>query len=168
MKTKRSKFSIFATLCIIFLILVVCIYAVKLYYTRNVGLGERAVYDLYDFTDIYELASQDEDLKNICTDDAYKDLTVTNKDKALNTYLKFKKCPVKVKVLRSSYNNNGGYVLYTLDCNAISSERKFLFLFDIEGDKISNPREMECIDFVRDSKTAVDNKVFVPDENVGD
>lgn len=113
------------------------------------SLGVQAVEYLYTFEDVYQLADQDEELKKITTESAYKKLTATDVDKALNTYLKFKEESAKVRIIREHSDNKGGYVLYTIDSNAISAERLFLMLYDINKGKLDNPRELEGIDFYR-------------------
>ncbi|MGL4950168.1 MAG: hypothetical protein ACRC5M_07270 [Anaeroplasmataceae bacterium] len=109
--------------------------------------GAKVVKLLYNFDTIEQLAVQDYDLEKLTTESAYKYLTVTNSDRALNTYLKFNKKPTEVQILREGYSSKGGYVLYTLNTTALSAGRKFLFMYDLEDGLVTNPREMECIDF---------------------
>lgn len=113
------------------------------------SVGSKVVQLLYTFEDVYQLADQDEELKKITTESAYKKLTATDVDKALNTYLKFKQESAKVRILREHSDNKGGYVLYTIDSNAISANRLFLLLYDLDKGKLDNPRELEGIDFYR-------------------
>lgn len=113
------------------------------------SLGAQVVEYLYTFEDVYQLADQDEELKKITTESAYKKLTATDVDKALNTYLKFREESAKVRIIREHSDSKGGYVLYTIDSNAISAERLFLMLYDIDKGKLDNPRELEGIDFYR-------------------
>lgn len=107
-------------------------------------LGVEAVNYMYNFSDVKELDANMPKLESITTKEVYSGLTIDNMDRALNTYIKFKNVPCKVRVLKNTHN----YVLYTLDTDALSSGRKFLFLFDVnKAGKISYVREVEAIDF---------------------
>lgn len=118
------------------------------YYPRNVDdLGVKAVVLMYEFEKIEDLAGQDAELKGITTDTAYNYLTVTDSDRALNTYLKFKKKSCSVRIVRSNFSKSGGSVVYTLDSVSVSNGRTFSFIYDLVDGKIDNPREYECIDF---------------------
>lgn len=122
------------------------------------NLGEQTVMLLYNYDKIEDLQTQDKQLKEITTKDAYEELTATNANKALNTYLKFKGNPVKVKVLRSNYDDEGGYVLYTLKTDSLSDGRLFELLYDVKDGKLDNPREMECVDFYGNDRLYVNPK----------
>lgn len=122
------------------------------------NLGEQVVMLLYNYDKVEDLQTQDKQLKEITTDDAYDDLTATNANKALNTYLKFKGNAVKVKVIRSNYNDEGGYVLYTLKTDSLSDGRLFEMLYDVKDGKLDNPREMECVDFYGNDRLYVNPK----------
>lgn len=117
------------------------------YKPKPTDLGKQAVLLMYNFEKVEELEGQDEGLKGITTGSAYEYLTVTNSSRALNTYLKFNKKPVTVKILRNDYTSSGGEVLYQLDNIYISSNRTFLFTYDVVDGKIDNPVEYECINF---------------------
>ena len=112
--------------------------------TKNIG--KQTVALMYDFSDANELKQNDSKLKEITTEETYTKLTATNEDRALRTYLKLSSGS-KVEFIKSVATSNGGYVLYTIKSSRLSDGRKFLFLYDLEGDKVSNVREMECIDF---------------------
>lgn len=106
--------------------------------------GVKAVMAMYDFKDVEDLESNLEDLEKITTQKVYEYLAVTNTDKSLNTYLKFKQEPVEVEILES----RPGTIIYTLHSNSLSDGRKFLFTYDLNYlGKIKYAREMECIDF---------------------
>lgn len=108
------------------------------------SLGKVAVMDMYNFDDLYQLQAQDEDLKSICDEESYNRLTATNVSNSLNKFLRFKNESCKVNVIRES----DGSVLYSLDTPYIASDRYFIFLYNITDDnKITNAREMMCIDF---------------------
>lgn len=108
------------------------------------AIGVKAVNYLYDFSSIDDLEGNLSKLADVVTEDVYKDVAVTNSDKALNTYLKFKKNPVTVSIIDSK----PGFVLYTLDTNSLSSGRKFIFSYTVNWmGKIDSVREMEAIDF---------------------
>lgn len=108
------------------------------------SLGVDAVYYMYNYKTVEQLEQQDKQLKEIVTDDVYEYLTVTNYDKSLNVYLKFKQTEVEVEVLSSS----PGKVVYTLHTDALSDGRKFIFLYDVNWfGKICNVQEFEGIPF---------------------
>lgn len=125
---------------------------------KATNLGEQVVMYLYNYEKIEDLQTQDKQLKEITTKEAYEELTATNANKALNTYLKFKGNPVKVKILRSNYNDDGGYVLYTLKTDSLSDGRLFELLYDVKEGKLDNPREMECVDFYGNDRLYVNPK----------
>lgn len=121
-----------------------------IYSRRDSGdLGVKAVVLMYEFEKIEDLAEQDASLKTITTESAYKYLTVTDADRALTTYLKFKKKKCSVIIVSSNYSKSGGSVVYTLDSVSVSNGRTFSFIYDLVDGKINNPREYECIDFKR-------------------
>lgn len=108
-------------------------------------LGVRAVRCMYEFGSAEQLDSNMLDLKLLTTNDVFAYLTIDNEERTLCTYLKFKNEPVSVNVIKST----SSYVLYSLDTEAISEDRIFLFLFDVDSSgKISGVREVEGIDFV--------------------
>lgn len=128
--------------------------------------GVRAVRLLYSFTDVYDLADNDARLKEICDEDAYKTLSPTNETKALSTYLKFGGDSTEVVVVREHFDKSGGYVLYSLRNSHLSENRLFLFLYSLdENGKITNPRELAGIDFLRDSKDVMDYTIHDFKEN---
>ena len=108
------------------------------------SLGIDAVNYLYNFKTIDDLDKNDKKLKDITTESAYESLTVTNSDKALNTYLKFKDNAVSVEILSSG----PGKVVYTLHSDSLSDGRKFIFLYEVNlFGKIANAQEFEAIPF---------------------
>lgn len=107
-------------------------------------IGEKAVMLMYNFEDAYDLDSHMEDLRSITTKDVYNELTINNADRTLNTYLKFKDNSVDVEIIKSTRN----YILYRLNTESLTTNRKFMFTFDINmWGKINYVREMEVIDF---------------------
>lgn len=132
------------TACSFLVTLGVMLFLIKTELISQGSIGVDAVNYLYNYKTIEQLAKQDESLKEIVTDDVYKYLTVTNYDKSLNVYLKFKQCEVEVEILSSS----PGKVVYTLHTDALSDGRKFIFLYDVNWfGKICNVQEFEGIPF---------------------
>lgn len=116
------------------------------------NLGIKAVNYMYTFDGLNNLAYNDKQLKKITTKKAYQAMTVTDADKALNTYLKLKakdgsfKC--KVDIIDAFQGENHGYVVYTLDTAALTYGRRFIFFYKIDKEgKIKNPIEYEGITF---------------------
>lgn len=108
------------------------------------SVGEKAVMALYDFKDINELEDQLGDLKRITTESVYNKIAVINADKALNTYLKMHKNPVKVEII----DKQPGIVHYTLHTDSLSDGRQFLFIYKVNWlGKICYVNEMEGIGF---------------------
>lgn len=152
MKLKNRQIEVLIISLLLIILIVLAIVVTKSHY-KDVGIiGERAVNYMYTYTKVEDLVEQDERLKKICNKSAYDYLTATDSDKALNTYLKFKKNPCEVEIVRSNQNNNGGFVLYKLKTSSIAYGRIFMFLYDLKDGKIHNPREMECIDFKKESQ----------------
>lgn len=133
----------------ILLITIVCVTIATYFYLQQdkQSLGNRAVMYMYDFDSIEDLGEQMIDLEKITTATTFNKIAANNSDKALNTYLKFKQSAVNVEILSEDSSSTGGYVLYTLHTDSISAGRKFAFIYEIDGGKISYAREMECIDF---------------------
>ncbi|WP_304427986.1 hypothetical protein [uncultured Clostridium sp.] len=111
---------------------------------QKTSIGEKAVMLMYDFEDAYDLDSHMKDLKRITTKEVYNELTINNADRTLNTYLKFKDNSVDVEIIKSTRN----YILYRLNTESLTTNRKFMFTFDTDiWGKINYVREMEIIDF---------------------
>lgn len=105
--------------------------------------GKLAVKYLYNFQTVHELDANMEALRQIVSDDVYEQLTIDKTDRALNVYLKFKGKPVVVNYEEIT----DSYIVYSLETEAISSSRKFVFFFEVEGGRITEVREGELIDF---------------------
>ena len=142
-EVKRGFYLFLPIVIIITLIILFLVYKFPSFDNKD-SLGKVAVMDMYNFDDLYQLQAQDEDLKTICDDESYNRLTATNVSNSLNKFLRFKNESCKVNVIRES----DGSVLYSLDTPYIASDRYFIFLYDVtDDDKITNAREMMCIDF---------------------
>lgn len=110
--------------------------------------GCQLVKCLYEFENISELdETRDEQLKSLVTDNVYDELTFDNEGRMLSTYLKLKSDPVKVVIVKDTED----VVLYRLETEKISSDRLFALVYEVNDNKISYVREMECIDFVTTS-----------------
>lgn len=108
------------------------------------AIGEKAVMLMYNFSDAYELDSHMKDLRKITTKEIYNELTINNSDRTLNTYLKFKDNSVDVEIIKSTRD----YVLYRLNTESLTTNRKFMFTFDTDiWGRINYVREVEVIDF---------------------
>lgn len=109
------------------------------------ALGIKAVKLLYNFGTVEQLDMQMADLYDITTKSVYNQLTIDNEERTLNTYLKFKNKTTTVNIIKATES----YVLYTLKNVNISSDRYFVFMFDVnKHGKIDYVREVEAIDFV--------------------
>lgn len=127
-------------------------------------LGAEVVRNLYQFDEIEDLVLQDKALKELTSEESYKELTATNADRALNTYLKFNKKPVKVIILDSVRNYLGGTVTYSLDSVSISNGRIFTFSYKLKDGKVCDVEEYECINLKKN-----ENVITTPlEEEVGD
>ena len=112
---------------------------------EDVKIGEKAVKLMYDF-DSYDEVYQDHmtKLKEITTDEIYNNITVTNVDRALTTYLKFKGHSSRVKILQKT----NSYIMYYLDTESITQTRKFVMYYHINiWGKIDSMQECEVHDF---------------------
>lgn len=151
MKLKNRQIELLTIGLILLILIILTVVVTMSHYKGSGNIGEKAVNYMYTYSKIEDLVEQDDSLKKICNSSAYKYLTATDSDKALNTYLKFKKNPCEVEIIRSNQNSNGGFVLYKLKTSSIAYGRIFMFIYDLRDDKINNPREMECIDFKKES-----------------
>lgn len=149
-KTNSSNKIIFISILVLFICILITffyLFSIKYEIFSKGSLGVKAVNLLYDFSSVNELEDNLNDLSNIMTEEVYKKVSVTNSDKALNTYLKFKKNPVSVTIMDSK----PGFILYTLDSSSLSSGRKFIFSYTVDWrGRIDSVREMEGIDFYKE------------------
>lgn len=108
-------------------------------------LGVELVKAMYDFENPYELDKNMLVVQKLVTEDVFSDLTIDNEQRTLSTYFKFKDASVHVKVLKST----DSYVLYSLDSEAISADRKFILIFSVNEEGVINEvKEMECYEYL--------------------
>lgn len=129
------------------------------------SIGIQVVKNLYEFEEISDLNEGDKKLKELVSDNVYKQLTVTDAYRALNTYLKIKDNPCNVVVLDKLETKEGGYVKYSLDTISISSTRIFMFTYKLEKGKIVEVKEMECIPFSDNDSIDIYPSKFEGDED---
>lgn len=108
-------------------------------------LGVELVKAMYDFENPYELDKNMLVVQKLVTEDVFSDLTIDNEQRTLSTYFKFKDASVHVNVLKST----DSYVLYSLDSEAISVDRKFILIFSVNEEGVINEvKEMECYEYL--------------------
>ena len=95
----RTRNIIIAVIALLVLAIFFFTFSIKHEIFSRGKVGIKAVNYLYDFNSIDELESNLPKLESITTKSVYNKIAVVNSDKALNTYLKFKKNPVKVEIL---------------------------------------------------------------------
>lgn len=136
------------TILLLIVLIILSLFLYKVYDKNKVNesimVAEEAVMCMYNFTDAYNLADNMVRLKELCEDNVYKQLTIDNKDRTLQTYLKFKGEPVSVNFI----NSTSSYIMYSLETKYISEDRKFVMFYEVYKNKLSAVREMECVDFV--------------------
>lgn len=143
-KFKRTFFILTTVLATTSLALIFIRYVANINNSNEDSLGKIAVMNMYNFKDLYQLQAQDDDLKSICDEESYSRLTATSVSNSLNKFLRFKNESCSVLIIKESE----GSVLYSLDTPYIASDRFFILLYDINEDgKLTNVREMMCIDF---------------------
>lgn len=141
----RLKFSLLLVFSFSWVLLAL-LYSKSLHLNKDKAkIGENAVLALYNFGTVEQLNQQMKDLKSICSEGVFNQLTIDNEDRTLNTYLKFKNKATEVNIIKSTES----YVLYTLNNDYISADRKFVFLFEINQNGVIDwVREEEAIDFI--------------------
>lgn len=108
-------------------------------------LGVELVKAMYNFENPYELDKNMLVVQKLVTEDVFSDLTIDNEQRTLSTYFKFKDASVHVNVLKST----DSYVLYSLDSEAISADRKFILIFSVNEEGVINEvKEMECYEYL--------------------
>ena len=108
-------------------------------------LGVELVKAMYDFENPYELDKNMLVVQKLVTEDVFSDLTIDNEQRTLSTYFKFKDASVHVNVLKST----DSYVLYSLDSEAISADRKFILIFSVNEEGVINEvKEVECYEYL--------------------
>lgn len=109
---------------------------------KNIGIA--AITDLYQFRSVDDIQFQLNNLKRITTKEVFNQLTIDNEERRLNTYLKFEEASSLVKIQKAT----SSYVIYSLECDSIDSDRDFVFFFDVNNSgRISKVRECELVDF---------------------
>lgn len=113
--------------------------------STKADLGVELVKAMYDFENPYELDKNMLVVQKLVTEDVFSDLTIDNEQRTLSTYFKFKDASVHVNVLKST----DSYVLYSLDSEAISADRKFILIFSVNEEGVINEvKEMECYEYL--------------------
>lgn len=145
-RDKVQKFVPYLFFIVLFIGTVVTLRVLNLnhIYETKRQLGENAVLAMYDYRNVEQLDAQMTLLREMTTEEVFSQLTIDNKVRTLRVYYKFKQSSVHVNIIKST----DSYVLYSLDNENIDEDRIFMFIFDIDGGKISYVREEECIDFV--------------------
>lgn len=106
---------------------------------------QEAVMLMYQFDSYGQVYSEHmSELKKITTDEVYTKVTVTNVDRALSSYLKFKGHPSKVNVIKVTDT----YLIYNLVTESITENRKFVIYYgtNFRG-QIDSIQEAELRDF---------------------
>lgn len=147
-KSKSLLKTFFAAIIVTCTIVIVLKISSVLNYNHDcAALGVQAVKAMYNFSSPEELDYQMYSLQQITTDDIFNQLTIDNTNRTLSTYLKFKSKPVTVHVIESESN----YVIYSLETENVSENRKFVFFFHVNTrGLIDKVEEVEAIDFVQD------------------
>lgn len=140
MLNRRFIFSLIA----IFLAIMCSLYLIlNINNNENRSVGVLVVNTLYSYTSPQELDHNMVDLKKLCSEPVYNQLTIDNEERTLNTYLKFKGEPVAVHIIKEQE----GVIIYNLETRYISAERQFAFVYKTNRGKISEVTEYEVIPF---------------------
>lgn len=142
-KSTLSKSKIVIIICLSIILFIVSFCLVQHFRKKSIAL--RAVNDMYTFVSYDSLAQNNmPDLQKICTKEVYDKLALQNTDRALTTYLKFKNEPVKVNIIKTTDE----YIIYSLETDAITRTRKFVFFYNVNLlGKINDVSEAELYDF---------------------
>lgn len=150
----KSKTKVVISICLFFSVtLVIAIGGYWINKQKKIrALGIKAVNYLYSFDTPYDLAESDIKLKQMSTDSAYKQMTVTNSSTALNVYLKLNKSACKVKIKDVIATSKSGIVYYSLESDSIECTRMFMFMYKVKGGKIDEPVQAECYTFPQEEE----------------
>ena len=98
---------------------------------------------MYNFSNVGAIDTRYEAIHELVTDDVYEE--VTSLDRTLRAYLKMEGKPSTLEIVAEG----DGYIIYTLDCDALTPGRKFMLIYEsnIFG-KLNKVREMEVADFI--------------------
>ena len=102
-------------------------------YEENLGI--------YDFDSIFDLTKQMEELKQITTEDVFRNLDINYNSRIISIYFKFKADPTKVEIISS----NPGSIHYRLINDNVSSDRTFLFRYTVSNGIIDSVEEIELV-----------------------
>jgi hypothetical protein len=117
-------------------------------YAKYESLGVKAVKCLYEFGNIDAINTNMVELRKIVSSDVYDSLTVDNVERVFSVWLKFKGEPTFVNIIESSDK----FVVYSVSNPNIAEERRFIFSYDIGGNKIVSVAEAELVVFSTTSK----------------
>ena len=125
-KTSKVKLK-YKSILIVVLVIILLISSFFIFQRfRRKTIGLEAVNDMYTFQNYDSLYQNNMGkLKEITTPEIYKQLTATNVDRALTTYLKFQNTTVTVEPIKVT----DSYIIYSLKTTAITPTRKFCFYY---------------------------------------
>lgn len=143
-KVKHVASWVFAFLQIVLVIYVIWVFVNAFMHKSDYGeIGERAVHLLYEYGTPEQLDAQMAELKSMCSEGVFIQLTIDNEKRTLNTYLKFKQDPTSVNILEST----SSYVVYSINNKNIDASRKFIFRYKVDNNKLVEVKEAELIEF---------------------
>lgn len=169
-----SKYKVVTFAVILTISLLANVYLIVINYQSNThnSIGDKLLDAMYNFDDVYDLADNDNIIKELCTEDVYKKISPTNETKALTTYRKFDGEKVRVKEVFKVTTSTGGSIFYTLDTPKVADTRTFCLTYKLDKGKISFVQEYECLKFATDEtkydSIDFDGKYDFSDEQDGD
>jgi hypothetical protein len=125
---------------------------------REVALGVRTLRSLYEFENLTQFDENVDLFETLVTPHVFHLMSADNSDRILRVYLKFNGRPSYVDIIETGPN----YVIYSLVCAAIERERLFLFIYEVEGGKVTAIREAELFAFATTRGWNVDRSLSPP------
>lgn len=104
---------------------------------KSVELGIICVNLMYDFETPDDILVNQVALQSLLTEDEFTRLCIDEPNRTINAYYKFKFSPSKVNIVNCSI----GYIEYTLENEYIDSDIHWVFLYDVNGNRLENIRE---------------------------
>lgn len=139
-------FVIFMSLGVLVLLLAVKKFAPKRDEGVNPALAStvasRAVQLMFSYDTPQELNENMTELKSLCTDEVFKNLSIDNEERSLRTYLQFvdNKCAVQITA------KTDDYIIYCLVSDYVKADREFIMLYQVdENGLICYAKEAELI-----------------------
>ena len=125
---------------------------------RRITLAINTLRSLYEFETLTQFGENVEIFRSLVTPEVFNVKNVNNSDRILRIFLKFNGNPSYVNVLEATPN----FIIYSLLSESIERDRLFIFIYEVEGRRISAIREAELFRFPTTHSWEIDPLLLPP------